>query len=104
MSATYWKAAAEHIARGLGEKTIRRLGVGGKFIGRAGAVVGIGFLAYELFKHYKRLVYVRQPSDPDLKTNARELAGFLDLALDIHDSDYSYLEDQLVTLLNREPE
>ena len=53
MSATYWKAAGENIARGLGEKTIRKLGIGGKFIGRAGAVVGIGFLAYELFKHYK---------------------------------------------------
>ena len=53
MSATYWKSAGENIARGLGEKTIRKLGIGGKFIGRAGAVVGIGFLAYELFKHYK---------------------------------------------------
>ena len=53
MSAIYWKAAGENIARGLGKKTIRRLGIGGKFIGRAGAVVGIGFLAYELFKHYR---------------------------------------------------
>ena len=38
MSATYWKSAGENIARGLGEKTIRKLGIGGKFIGRAGAV------------------------------------------------------------------
>ncbi len=53
MSAIYWKSAGENIARGLGEKTIKKLGIGGKFIGRAGAVVGIGFLAYELFKHYK---------------------------------------------------
>ena len=53
MSSSYWKMAGESIARGLGEKTIRKLGLGGKFIGRAGAVVGIGFLAYELFKHYK---------------------------------------------------
>ena len=53
MSVPYWKTVGENIARGLGEKTIRRLGLGGKFIGRAGAVVGIGFLAYELFKHYK---------------------------------------------------
>ena len=53
MSATYWKSAGDNIARGLGEKTIRKLGIGGKFFGRAGAVVGIGFLAYELFKHYK---------------------------------------------------
>ena len=53
MSVSYWKIAGENIAKGLGEKTIRRLGIGGKFIGRAGAVVGIGFLAYELLKHYK---------------------------------------------------
>lgn len=53
MSVSYWKIAGENIARGLGKKTIRRLGIGGKFIGRAGAVVGIGFLAYELLKHYK---------------------------------------------------
>jgi hypothetical protein len=53
MSVPYWKKVGENIAKGLGEKTIRRLGTGGKFIGRAGAVVGIGFLAYELLKHYK---------------------------------------------------
>ena len=35
MSVSYWKIAGENIARGLGEKTIRRLGIGGKFIGRA---------------------------------------------------------------------
>lgn len=53
MSATYWKSAGENIARGLGKKTIRRLGIGGKFVGRASAIAGIGFLAYEMFKHYK---------------------------------------------------
>jgi hypothetical protein len=53
MSVSYWQTVGENIARGLGQKTIRRLGIGGKFIGRAGAVVGVGFLAYELFKHYK---------------------------------------------------
>ena len=53
MSAPYWKTVGENIARGLGEKTIRRLGISGKFIGRAGAVVGVGFLAYELLKNYK---------------------------------------------------
>jgi hypothetical protein len=53
MSAPYWKTVGENIARGLGQKAIRRLGMGGKFIGRAGAVVGVGFLAYELLKHYK---------------------------------------------------
>lgn len=53
MSTSYWKLAGDSIAKGLGEKTVRRLGIGGKFVGRAGAVVGIGFLAYELFKHYR---------------------------------------------------
>jgi hypothetical protein len=53
MGVSYWKIAGENIAKGLGKKTIRRLGIGGKFIGRAGAVAGIGFLAYELLKNYK---------------------------------------------------
>ncbi len=53
MGVAYWKAAGESLAGGFGKKTIRRLGIGGKFIGRAGAAVGFGFLAYELFKHYK---------------------------------------------------
>ena len=53
MSASYWKLAGEKIAMGLGQKTLRRLGVGGKVLGRAGAVVGIGFLAYEFLKNYK---------------------------------------------------
>jgi len=53
MSASYWKMVGESIAKGLGEKTIRRLGTGGKVLGRTGAVVGIGFLAYELYKNYK---------------------------------------------------
>ena len=53
MSASYWKMVGENIAKGLGEKTIRRLGTGGKVLGRTGAAVGIGFLVYELYKNYK---------------------------------------------------
>jgi hypothetical protein len=53
MSASYWKMVGENIAKGLGEKTIRRLGTSGKVLGRTGAVVGIGFMAYELYKSYK---------------------------------------------------
>ena len=45
MGVAYWKAVGENIARGLGAKTIRRLGISGKLIGRAGAVVGVGFPA-----------------------------------------------------------
>jgi len=53
MSASYWKMVGENIAKGLGEKTIRRLGTSGKVLGRAGTVVGIGFLVFELYKNYK---------------------------------------------------
>ena len=49
----YRQTVGANIARGLGKRTIRRLGIGGKVIGRAGAAVGVGFLAYELLKHYK---------------------------------------------------
>ena len=53
MSTSYWKTAGEAVAKGLGEKTIQRFGISGKLLGRTGAVLGIGFLAYELFKNYK---------------------------------------------------
>ncbi len=51
------------------------------------------------FQHYHRLLYVRQPSDPDLVPEVTELARFLDLALEVEDADYSYLEKELVKLL-----
>jgi hypothetical protein len=38
----------------LGAKTVRRLGTGGRVLGRTGAAVGIGFLVYELYKNYKK--------------------------------------------------
>ena len=72
MSATYWKFVGENIAKGLGEKTIRRLGIGGKFIGRAGAVVGIGFLAYELLKHYKENIEA-EPAYQEMRILQAEL-------------------------------
>ncbi len=51
------------------------------------------------FKQYQRLLYVRQPSDPDLVLQAGEVAEFLELSLDISDVDYSYLEKNLIELL-----
>ena len=72
MSATYWKLVGENIAKGLGEKTIKRLAIGGKFIGRAGAVVGIGFLAYELFKHYKENIEA-EPAYQEMRILQAEL-------------------------------
>jgi len=51
------------------------------------------------FNQYQRLLYVRQPSDPDLVSRAGEVADFLGLSLDISDVDYSYLERSLTGLL-----
>ena len=53
MPGAYWKMVAENIARGLGPKTVSRLGAGTKVLARTGAVVGAGFMAYELLKSYK---------------------------------------------------
>jgi hypothetical protein len=53
----------------------------------------------ECFKHYHRLLYVRQPSDPDLIAEANEIAKFLGLSLEIQDADYSHLEKRLRELL-----
>jgi hypothetical protein len=53
----------------------------------------------ECFKHYRRLLYVRQPSDPDLENKTSELSQFLGLSLKIEDADYSHLEKELIKLL-----
>ncbi|MEJ2656688.1 MAG: DUF1638 domain-containing protein [Desulfobacterales bacterium] len=47
------------------------------------------------FEHYQRLLYVRQPNDPNLTAKAKKIADFLDLLLDIRDADYSHLSKQL---------
>jgi hypothetical protein len=52
-----------------------------------------------LFKPYRRVIYIRQPADPDLVPQAEELAGFLGLPLEIRDADYSYLKQTLVNLI-----
>ena len=52
------------------------------------------------FKHYKKLMYVRQPSDPDLKAAAGKLAAFLNLSLEIIDADYSHLNKRLNHLIH----
>lgn len=51
------------------------------------------------FQHYQRLLYIRQPSDPNLLSRAGELSQFLGLSLVIRDADYSYLEKRLTELL-----
>jgi len=51
------------------------------------------------FEHYQKLLYIRQPTDPDLISQATQLAEFLDLSLAISDVDYSHLESMLDDLL-----
>lgn len=51
------------------------------------------------FEHYQRLLYVRQPSDPDLAPRASEIAEFLSLFLETSDADYSFLEKKLIEII-----
>jgi hypothetical protein len=51
------------------------------------------------FEHYQRLLYVRQPSDPDLTPRASEIAEFLSLFLETSDADYSSLEKKLIEII-----
>lgn len=44
------------------------------------------------FKNYVRVVYMRQPSDPDLSREAAEIAEFLGLPLEIAETDYQHIE------------
>ncbi len=53
------------------------------------------------FEHYQKLLYVRQPDDPDLVAQAQRLADFLGLSLEIRDADYSHLETELMELIGK---
>jgi len=55
------------------------------------------------FERYQRVLYIRQPEDPDLVPQAGELAEFLELSLDISDADYSHLERKLIELIGPDP-
>ena len=72
MSVSYWKTVGESVAKGLGHKTIRRFGIGGKILGRTGAVLGIGFLAYELLKNYKENIE-KEPAYKEMLILQREM-------------------------------
>lgn len=52
------------------------------------------------FEHYQKLLYVRQPTDPNLVSSAAELAEFLQLSLYITDADYTNLETLLDKVLS----
>jgi hypothetical protein len=51
------------------------------------------------FEHYTRMIYIRQPSDPDLREEAERLANFLGLTVEVRDADYSQLENELTELI-----
>jgi len=51
------------------------------------------------FGPYKRFLYIRQPLDSDLMSKAGEIAEYLDLKLEVHDADYSYLQKILDELI-----
>jgi hypothetical protein len=51
------------------------------------------------FKHYQKLLYVRQSNDPDLVSQAGEIADLLELSLSVSDADYSHLERALMKLI-----
>jgi len=51
------------------------------------------------FKNYERLVYVRQPSDPDLIPTINSIADFLGLSVIIRDADYSNFEKAIIDLI-----
>lgn len=52
-----------------------------------------------MFANYRRVIYIRQPTDPDLVPQAVKLARFLGLPLEIRDADYLYLDRALVNLI-----
>ena len=51
------------------------------------------------FEHYRRVIYIRQPLDPDLMDQARHVASRLSLSLHVEDADYTELEAKLVSIL-----
>lgn len=52
-----------------------------------------------LFKNYERLVYVRQPSDPDLMGKVNNIADFLGLSIIVCSADYAAFENMLIDLI-----
>ncbi|MBT8339101.1 MAG: DUF1638 domain-containing protein [Desulfatitalea sp.] len=50
------------------------------------------------FLHYRQVVYIRQPLDPDLTAPARHVADLLGLALRVEDADYEELKRFLIEL------
>lgn len=54
------------------------------------------------FEHYRRMIYIRQPLDPDLTEPAKRIADKLSLKLHMEDADYTELEAKLATTIEKD--
>jgi hypothetical protein len=55
----------------------------------------------DYFKNYKRIVYLAQAPEPELKARAEAIAAYLGLPLEIRETGFNYLETRLVELMNK---
>lgn len=53
------------------------------------------------FEHYRRVTYIRQPRDPDLTARVSEIAGVLELDLNVLEADYRELEHAVNDLIGK---
>ncbi|MFH1489040.1 MAG: DUF1638 domain-containing protein [Pseudomonadota bacterium] len=53
------------------------------------------------FERYNTVLYIRQPGDPELRTEAASIADFLSLCLRIKEADYGDLADRLEKEINK---
>ena len=53
------------------------------------------------FEHYRMIAYIRQPRDPDLTAKLSEIAGALNLGLQVVKADYRELENALNDLIGK---
>ena len=52
-----------------------------------------------IFRRYEFLVYIRQPSDPDMTDAVNGIAGFLGLSVKCLEADYFFLEKAVLKLI-----
>lgn len=60
-------------------------------------------LKEDYFRNYKRVVYLVQVEDEALLRKAQEVAGYLELPLEVRVTGFNRLETQLVNLMARQP-
>lgn len=53
------------------------------------------------FAHYRHLVYLRQPDDPELENKAAEVARLLELEWDVAEADYRHLAARVEEAVGR---